>query len=194
MNIYYIYAYIRSSDGTPYYIGKGKGKRVFETHRNKKIPVPKDRSKIIIMESGLTEIGALALERRYIRWWGRKDIGTGILRNMTDGGDGVCGLTPWNKGIPRTEDVKRRISATKKQRAKPISEEHRSNLSKSRKGKRPFQSKSHSTLTKQKMRNKKIGEQNHMFGKTHSEKTKQKMRERWIKRKLMIASTSPQQP
>jgi hypothetical protein len=89
MNIYYVYFYLRS-DFTPYYIGKGKEKRAWEKH-HKGILTPKNKSKIILIEQNLTELQAFILERYYIRWFGRKDNKTGILRNRTDGGEGVSG-------------------------------------------------------------------------------------------------------
>jgi len=85
----YVYAYLRQ-DNTPYYIGKGSGKRAWSKGKGEVYP-PSDETKIIIVESNLSDIGSLAIERRLIKWYGRKDNNTGILRNKSDGGDGGCG-------------------------------------------------------------------------------------------------------
>ena len=119
---YYVYAYLRHSDKTPYYIGKGHGKRCYSKQHT--VNIPKDVKLIIILEQNLTETGAFALERFYIRWYGRKDISTGILWNRTDGGEGTSGFK-----IPCTD--KRRLSISKSKKGIPMSGEHKINKSKS---------------------------------------------------------------
>jgi hypothetical protein len=85
--MYYTYAYLRT-DGTPYYIGKGKGRRAFSKQHRVKVP-PNDR--ILFLKQNLTHEEAIKHEIYMISLFGRKDIGTGILWNFTDGGEGVPG-------------------------------------------------------------------------------------------------------
>ena len=111
---FYTYAYLRV-DRTPYYIGKGKGRRLYEKHQ-KGISVPKDKSRIIYLKQNLTEEEAFKQEKYMIAVLGRKDLGTGILHNRTDGGEGKSGWVP-------SEETRKKMSESGK--VKIFSEEHR---------------------------------------------------------------------
>jgi hypothetical protein len=88
MKKFYTYLYLRK-DETPYYAGKGHGNRAF-THTRHRLKCPKDKSRVIIfpMES---ESSAFESEVALIELFGRKDNKTGILRNLTNGGEGSAG-------------------------------------------------------------------------------------------------------
>lgn len=107
--MYYTYAYLRE-DKTPYYIGKGKGKRIYNK-RGRPCSTPKDKSRIIFLKQNLTEKEAFKHEIYMIAVFGRKDLGTGILYNKTNGGDGIGGFshseeTKKNERISKRKDWK----------------------------------------------------------------------------------------
>jgi hypothetical protein len=175
--IYYTYAYLRE-DRTPYYIGKGKGNRAHKRGRGG-IKPPKDKSRILILKNNLTEEEAFRHEIYMISFFGRKDLGTGILHNRTNGGEGLSGYIC-------SDETKRKMSEALK--GKPLSEETRRKMSEAHKGENhSFYGKCHSEESKRKMseasKGKPLSEESKRKlsefrkGKPLSEETKRKMSE-----------------
>ena len=152
---YYVYLYLRDN-GTPYYCGKGKDKRAFR----KGSP-----NNIRLVAVHLSESEAFTLEKHLIKLYGRKDLGTGILNNRTDGGEG-------SSGAIRSEEFRRRVSNTKK--GVIPSEEHRKNLSKARQGK-PLSEAHRLALKKPRSEEAKLNMSRGCLGRKISEETKAKI-------------------
>ena len=154
-NRFYTYAYLRE-DRTPYYIGKGQGKRIYQIDGKPCNKPPKNR--IIFLKRNLTEEDAFRHEVYMISVFGRKDLGPGILHNRSDGGEG-----PSNP----SEETRKKMSESK--RGKKHSEETRKKQSENRGGsKNNFYGKHHTEETKQKLREINVG-------KNLSEETKLKI-------------------
>lgn len=96
---FYVYQYLTES-GTPYYIGKGCGRRIHKQHTKTELP-PVERR--IIIKDGLTNDEAKQLEGELITKYGRKLDG-GILDNIK--------INQWacHTGWTHSEETKRKIS------------------------------------------------------------------------------------
>ena len=100
---FYVYQYLTES-GTPYYIGKGCGRRIHVEHTGTELP-PVERR--IIIKDGLTNEEAKKLEGELITKYGRKLDG-GILDNIK--------INQWacHTGWTHSEETKRKISEVTK--------------------------------------------------------------------------------
>lgn len=118
------YVYIHTKPGTDevFYVGKGKGKRAVQSsgrnHYWKNI-VNKHGFECSIIEIGLTNEEACQLE---IYWIAQFKAWNFKLANMTNGGEGMNGLTAWNKGkkyrtgFHHSKETKEKISKANKGR------------------------------------------------------------------------------
>jgi hypothetical protein len=112
----YVYRHIRLDKYEPFYIGIG-GLGTFDDYRRahfryrknsiwNKI-IRKTPYKVEILLDNLSKEEALAKETEFIKLYGRRDIKTGPLCNLTDGGEGGI-----NKSI--TEETRERMSRATK--------------------------------------------------------------------------------
>jgi hypothetical protein len=97
MNNWYVYRHIRLDKNEPFYVGIGNKKdylRAYEKHPSKrniiwnKI-VSKTDYEVEIIYDEVTKTEASEKEKEFISLYGRIDLKSGILCNLTDGGDGI---------------------------------------------------------------------------------------------------------
>lgn len=147
--MFYVYQLRRQDQDQPFYIGKGQGNRMYEhlngqdTNNLLKVNIIEKarREGVQILAEVLIETEcekeAFICETTIIKAFGRRENGTGILSNMTDGGEGVSGYKHTNetralisaihKGKPKSETFKKLMSLVHTGRI--VSEETRAKLS-----------------------------------------------------------------
>jgi len=135
-------------DETPYYVGMGKGSRAGNPYRNKwamsvRKKIESGNQEII---TKITEVdsreSAIQLEIELISKYGRRDIGTGILTNLTNGGEGGNGSV-W------TTDMRQNLRA--KKLGTKMSDKTRALMSERLKGNQHMKGHVHSEETRKKI-------------------------------------------
>ena len=156
---YYTYLY-RDIDGTPIYVGKGKGRRAWKHWQgrgNKRLLntlLKRLETHGVRLEPEIqyhvSEETAFATEINLIKFYGRADLKTGTLYNLTGGGEGTSGhiatqaqkdaISRANKGRPKTQSqieasIKNGL-ASKGRKLGPTSQAQKDAVSKAQKGRK----------------------------------------------------------
>jgi hypothetical protein len=105
---FYSYMWLRENQ-TPYYVGKGSGRRAFSRHE--RVNPPKQRERIIIFPMASEQM-AFESEMALIELFRRK-IDGGFLHNVTLGGD----QPPSRKGIKTSDQTRQKMSHSHKEKA-----------------------------------------------------------------------------
>jgi len=135
---FYVYAYLRT-DGTPYYIGKGLGRRAWASHRRAGQELrPESKEQIVLLIQGLTEECAFQWERDLIELL--RD--SSALENRTSGGQGCSNpsaetrmkISAARLGAKHTPEARERIKMARAKQA--ITGDHRDAISASLKGRK----------------------------------------------------------
>jgi len=94
MNNKIVYLHRKQTNNEVFYVGMGNKKRAYSKQRSKRWHniVKKHGFYIDIISENLNNEDAFELECFLIEIYGRLDLKTGILANMTEGGCGVSGL------------------------------------------------------------------------------------------------------
>ena len=148
--IFYAYILVNSLTQEPFYVGRGCGDRINvherdarrgdKNHKCNTIRYIWDHGgevqKVLYLENVNEEAAAWA-ELFLIAHWGRRDNNTGILTNLTDGGEGKTGvifseeskrkMSLARRGVPKTDEFKKKVSQTLQGRI--FTDEHRRKLS-----------------------------------------------------------------
>ena len=178
---FYTYLYRDPKDGTPIYVGKGKDARAL-CHfglKTRLSNVLRKRKKegyvcVPIINYEVDEATALEMEKFWIDFYGRADLGKGTLFNLTDGGEG-------QSGAKVSDATKQKLSEAGLRRIQ--SEASRTKMSASMQGKNVGKVRSAETKAKLSAASARRGQPSYMRGKPMSEEAKAKQKATWARKR-----------
>jgi hypothetical protein len=184
----YVYRHIRLDKNEPFYIGIGSSEYYNRAYRHKqrselwKRISSKGGYRVEILLDDLTWDEVREKEKEFIKLYGRIDLKTGCLANMTDGGDGAINAIISKEHREKVAEANRRRIFTEEDR-KNISIRH-TGRKKSDESKKKL---SNSLKNSQKFKDAIIRNSEKFKGFKHSEETKKKLSE--LRGKKIIQKT-----
>ena len=185
-----VYKHIRLDTNEIFYVGISVGKkRAYSSSKRNKLwhnIVNKCGFSVEISHDNLIWEEACVIEQYLISFYGRKDLGTGILVNMTEGGDGRYGSIISEETKKKMSESHKGLNTWTKERylaglwnpVQVYTPEYREKLSRAKKGKpNNFQGKKHSEETILKIKEANSGKNNVRYGIKHTEETLAKLKQ-----------------